>query len=64
MNWSRSVVAFFGGCTRAHPPGVAPKASVECLDSSEVFCFIEECSCIMACFVIFRSRFGLLRSSP
>jgi hypothetical protein len=22
----------------AHPPGVAPEASVECLDSSEVFC--------------------------
>jgi hypothetical protein len=37
MNWSRSVVAFSGGCARAHPPGVAPEASVECLDSSEVF---------------------------
>jgi hypothetical protein len=37
MNWSRSVVAFFGGCARAHPPGVAPEASVECFDSSEVF---------------------------
>jgi hypothetical protein len=38
MNWSRSVVAFSGGCARAHPLGVAPEASVECLDSSEVFC--------------------------
>jgi hypothetical protein len=37
MNWSRSVVAFSGVCARAHPPGVAPEASVECLDSSEVF---------------------------
>jgi hypothetical protein len=38
MNWSRSVIAFSGGCARAHPPGVAPEASVECFDSSEVFC--------------------------
>jgi hypothetical protein len=38
MNWSRSIIAFSDGCTWAHPPGVAPKASVECLDSSEVFC--------------------------
>jgi hypothetical protein len=38
MNWSRSVVTFSGGCARAHPPGVAPEASVECFDSSEVFC--------------------------
>jgi hypothetical protein len=38
MNWSHSIVAFSGGCTRAHPPGVAPEASVECFDSSEVFC--------------------------
>jgi hypothetical protein len=37
MNWSRSVVVFSGGGARAHPPGVAPEASVECLDSSEVF---------------------------
>jgi hypothetical protein len=37
MNWSHSIIAFFGGCTRAHPPGVAPEASVECFDSSEVF---------------------------
>jgi hypothetical protein len=26
-----------GGCVRAHPLGVAPEASVECFDSSEVF---------------------------
>jgi hypothetical protein len=37
MNWSRSVVAFFGGCARAHLSGVAPEASVECFDSTEVF---------------------------
>jgi hypothetical protein len=37
MNWSRSVVVFSSGGARAHPPGVAPEASVECLDSSEVF---------------------------
>jgi hypothetical protein len=38
MNWSHSVVVFFsGGGARAHPPGVAPEASVEYLDSSEVF---------------------------
>jgi hypothetical protein len=35
-NWSRSVVIFFGGGARAHPPSVAPEASVECWDSSEV----------------------------
>jgi hypothetical protein len=40
MNWSRSVVTFSGGCARAHPPGVAPEASVECFDSSEVFCML------------------------
>jgi hypothetical protein len=36
---------------RAHPPGVAPEASVECFDSSEVFLYVlfEECSRIMAC---------------
>jgi hypothetical protein len=28
---------FSGGGARAHPPGVAPEASVEYLDSSEVF---------------------------
>jgi hypothetical protein len=38
MNWSRSVVAFFGGCVQAHPMGVAPEASVECFGFSEVFC--------------------------
>jgi hypothetical protein len=37
MNWSHSVVTFSGGGARAHPPGVAPEASVEYLDSSEVF---------------------------
>jgi hypothetical protein len=37
MNWSHSVVAFSGGGARAHPPGVAPEASVEYLDSSRVF---------------------------
>jgi hypothetical protein len=37
MNWSRSVVVFSGGGARAHSPGVAPVASVECWDSSEVF---------------------------
>jgi hypothetical protein len=26
----------FGGCARAHPPGVAPEASEEWSDSSEV----------------------------
>jgi hypothetical protein len=30
LNWSRSVVIFSGGDARAHPPGVAPEASVEC----------------------------------
>jgi hypothetical protein len=37
MNWSRSIAVFSGGDVRAHPPSVAPEASVECLDSSEVF---------------------------
>jgi hypothetical protein len=37
MNWSRSVVNLSGGAARAHPPGVAPEASVEYFDSSEVF---------------------------
>jgi hypothetical protein len=30
LNWSRSVVIFSGGGARAHSPGVAPEASVEC----------------------------------
>jgi hypothetical protein len=30
MNWSHSVVDFSGGGARAHAPGVAPEASVEC----------------------------------
>jgi hypothetical protein len=38
MNWSHSVVAFSSGCVRAHPPGVAPEASVECFDSFDIFC--------------------------
>jgi hypothetical protein len=37
MNWSHSVIAFSDGGTRAHLPGVAPEASVEYLDSSDVF---------------------------
>jgi hypothetical protein len=37
MNWSHNVVVFSGEGARAHPPGVAPEASVEYLDSSEVF---------------------------
>jgi hypothetical protein len=37
MNWSRSAVTFSSGGVRAHPPGVAPEASVEYFDSSEVF---------------------------
>jgi hypothetical protein len=37
MNWSHSVVVFSGGGARARPPGVAPEALVEYLDSSEVF---------------------------
>jgi hypothetical protein len=37
MNWSHSVVAFFSGGARKNPPGVAPEASVEYLDSFEVF---------------------------
>jgi hypothetical protein len=36
LNWSHSVVIFSGGGARAHPPGVAPEASVEYGDSSEV----------------------------
>jgi hypothetical protein len=31
-----SVIFRSGGCTRAHPPGVAPEASEEWFDSSEV----------------------------
>jgi hypothetical protein len=31
-----SVTFCSGGCARAHPPGVAPEASEEWLDSSEV----------------------------
>jgi hypothetical protein len=31
-----SVVLCSGGCARAHPPGVAPEASEEWFDSSEV----------------------------
>jgi hypothetical protein len=31
-----SVTLCSGGCTRAHPPGVAPEASEEWFDSSEV----------------------------
>jgi hypothetical protein len=31
-----SVTLCSGGCTRAHPPGVAPEASKEWFDSSEV----------------------------
>jgi hypothetical protein len=31
-----SVILCSGGCARAHPPGVAPKASEEWFDSSEV----------------------------
>jgi hypothetical protein len=31
-----SVIFCFGGCARAHPPGVAPEASEELFDSSEV----------------------------
>jgi hypothetical protein len=39
-----SVVFRSGGCTRAHPPGVAPEASEEWFDSFEV----------LACFVMLR----------
>jgi hypothetical protein len=45
MNWSRSVVTFSGGGARAHPPGVAPEASVECFDFTEVFCMLEDWLC-------------------
>jgi hypothetical protein len=31
-----SVIFCFGGCARAHPPGVAPEASEEWFGSSEV----------------------------
>jgi hypothetical protein len=31
-----SVILCSGGCVRAHPPGVAPEASEEWFDSSEV----------------------------
>jgi hypothetical protein len=31
-----SVTFCFGGCARVHPPGVAPEASEEWFDSSEV----------------------------
>jgi hypothetical protein len=31
-----SVAFCSDGCARAHPPGVAPEASEECFDSSEV----------------------------
>jgi hypothetical protein len=31
-----SVTFYSGGCVRAHPPGVAPEASEEWFDSSEV----------------------------
>jgi hypothetical protein len=31
-----SVIFCSGGCARAHPPGVAPEASEEWFDSSEV----------------------------
>jgi hypothetical protein len=31
-----SVILCSGGCARAHPPGVAPEASEEWFDSSEV----------------------------
>jgi hypothetical protein len=31
-----SVILCFGGCAQAHPPGVAPEASEEWFDSSEV----------------------------
>jgi hypothetical protein len=37
MNLSHSVVAFSSGGAQAYPSGVAPEASVEYLDSSEVF---------------------------
>jgi hypothetical protein len=30
MNWGRSVIVFSSGGARAHPPSVAPEASVEC----------------------------------
>jgi hypothetical protein len=31
-----SVIFYSGGCARAHPPGVAPEASEEWFDSSDV----------------------------
>jgi hypothetical protein len=34
-------LACSGGCARAHPPGVAPEASEEWFDSSEVLIFCD-----------------------
>jgi hypothetical protein len=36
-----SVIFCFGGCARAHPPGVAPEASEEWFDSSKVLIFCD-----------------------
>ena len=36
-----SVIFCSGGCARAHPPGVAPEASEEWFDSSEVLIFCD-----------------------
>jgi hypothetical protein len=36
-----SVIFCSGGCARAHPPGVAPEASDEWFDSSEVLIFCD-----------------------
>jgi hypothetical protein len=36
-----SVAFHSGGCTRAHPPGVAPEASEEWFDSSEVLALLK-----------------------
>jgi hypothetical protein len=36
-----SVTFCSGGCARAHPPGVAPEASEEWFDSSEVLIFCD-----------------------
>jgi hypothetical protein len=60
MNWSRSVVFLSGGGAQAHSPGVAPEASVECWDSSEVFYvfywgMVSSCGVIRA--FLFRVRF-------
>jgi hypothetical protein len=35
-DWPFLVAFHSGGCARAHPPGVAPEASEEWFDSSEV----------------------------